>query len=89
MVSRRVHSCYQRKLADTASGGREVLIHLQVRRFFCGKGLCVKATFAEQVPGVTVRYGRRTCGLDGVLRAVALALGGRAGARRPAGWPAR
>ena len=81
VVSRRVHSRYQRKLADTASGGQEVLIQLQARRFFCGNERCGKATFAEQVPGLTVRYGRRTCGLDGVLQAVALALGGRAAAR--------
>jgi transposase len=81
VVSRRVHSRYERKLADTASGGLEVLIHLQARRFSCRNGACVKATFAEQVPGLTVRYGRRTCGLDGVLQAVAMALGGRAGAR--------
>jgi transposase len=80
-VSWRVQSRYERKLADTASGGQEVLIHLQARRFFCGNGACVKATFAEQVPGLTTRYGRRTCGLDGVLQAVAMALGGRAGAR--------
>ncbi len=81
VVSRRVHSRYERKLADTASGGQEVLIYLQARRFFCSNEACVKATFAEQVPGLAVRYGRRTCGLDGVLQAVALALGGRAGAR--------
>ncbi len=79
VVSRRVHSSYQRQLADTASGGREVVIDLQVRRFFCGNGACAKATFAEQVPGLTVRYGRRTCSLQAVLQAVALALGGRAG----------
>jgi hypothetical protein len=53
VVPRRVHSHYQRKLADTASGGQEVLIHLQARRFFCGSGACVKVTFAEQVPGLT------------------------------------
>ncbi len=81
VVSRRVHSRYQRQLADTASGGQEVLIDLQARRFFCGNEACGKATFAEQVPGLTVRYGRRTCGLQAVLQAVALALGGRAGAR--------
>ena len=81
VVSRRVHSSYRRQLADTASGGREVLIDLQARRFFCGNPACAKATFAEQVPGLTVRYGRRTCGLQAVLAAVALALGGRAGAR--------
>jgi transposase len=81
VMSWRVHSRYQRKLADTASGGQEVLIHLDARRFFCGNGACVKATFAEQVPGLTTRYGRRTCGLQVVLQAVGLALGGRAGAR--------
>ena len=80
-VSRRVHSSYQRQLADTASGGREVLIDLQGRRFFCSNPTCGKTTFAEQVPGLTTRYGRRTCALQAVLQAVALALGGRAGAR--------
>jgi hypothetical protein len=53
----------------------------QSRRFLCGNGACSKATFAEQVPGLTTRYGRRTCGLQMVLQVVALALGGRAGAR--------
>jgi hypothetical protein len=33
------------------------------------------------VPGLTIRYGRRSIGLGETLRAVALALGGRAGAR--------
>jgi transposase len=80
-MSRRVHSRYERMLADTASGGQEVLIHLGARRFFCGNGACAKGTFAEQTPGLTTRYGRRTCGLQAVLQAVALALGGRPGAR--------
>jgi transposase len=81
VLARRVHSRYQRQLSDTASGGQQVLIDLQARRFFCGNGACAKGTFAEQVPGLTTRYGRRTCGLQAVLQAVALALGGRAGAR--------
>jgi transposase len=81
MLSRRVHSRYQRQLADTASGGQEVLIHPAARRSFCGNSACAKATFAEQVVGLTTRYGRRTCGLQVVLRAVGLALSGRAGAR--------
>ena len=81
VVSRRVHSSYRRKLADTASGGQEVLIDLRARRFFCRNEACAKATFAEQVPGLTSRYGRRNCTLQAVLPAVALALGGRAGAR--------
>jgi DNA-directed RNA polymerase subunit N (RpoN/RPB10) len=81
VVSRQVHSRYRRQLADTASGGQEVLIDLQARRFFCRNDVCARVTFAEQVPGLTTRYGRRTCGLQAVLAAVALALGGRAGAR--------
>ncbi len=38
-------------------------------------------TFAEQVPGLTTRYGRRIGGLKETLQAITLALGGRDGAR--------
>jgi transposase len=77
----RVHSRYERRLADTAAGGQEILILLQVRRFFCRNDGCTAITFAEQVHGLTSRYGRRSSALSETLRAVALALGGRAGAR--------
>ena len=40
-----------------------------------GNDACEKGTFAEQVPGLTVRYARHTCSLDGVLQAVAMTLG--------------
>lgn len=53
---------------------------LQVRRLLCDNFDCRRRTFAEQVPGLTERYGRRTLLLQRVLCAVALALGGRAGA---------
>ena len=56
-------------------------IRLEVRRFLCSSPECPKATFAEQVSGLTSRYARRTPGVTAVLEAVALALGGRAGAR--------
>jgi transposase len=81
VLSRRVHSHYQRRLSDTPSGCQEVLVILRVRRFVCANQACAKVTFAEQVPGLTSRYSRRTCDLHKVLQAVALALGGRAGAR--------
>ena len=77
----RVHSRYQRRLADAAIGGRPVLIRLMVRRFFCPAPDCPVITFAEQVEGLTVRYARRTSPLAEMLTAVALALAGRAGAR--------
>jgi transposase len=81
MPSDRMHSRYERRLSDTAIAGRETLIRLRVRRLFCHNADCGKKTFAEQVPGLTIRYARRTPVLGRVLRAVALALGGRAGAR--------
>jgi DNA-directed RNA polymerase subunit N (RpoN/RPB10) len=80
-VSGRVHGRYERRLLDTAAGGREVVICLTVRRFLCQAPGCPKTTFAEQVSGLTSPHARRTPGLTGVLQAVALALGGRAGAR--------
>jgi transposase len=80
-VSRRVHSRYERRLLDTAAGGCEVMICLEVRRFLCLSAQCAKRTFAEQVSGLTTRHARRTPGVTAVLVAVALALGGRAGAR--------
>ena len=58
-----------------------MFILLQVRRFFCRNGGCTAITFAEQVHGLTSRYGRRSTGLSETLRAVALALGGRPAAR--------
>ena len=80
-VSRRVHSRYERQLQDTAADGCEVVICLIVRRFRCLSPECGKSTFAEQVDGLTSRHARRTPAATAVLQAVALALGGRAGAR--------
>jgi hypothetical protein len=76
-----VHSRYRRQLADVAVGGRRTVIVLSVRRLFCNDQTCQRRTFAEQVPGLTIRYGRRTPLLRGMLEQVAVALAGRAGAR--------
>jgi zinc-finger of transposase IS204/IS1001/IS1096/IS1165 len=55
-----VHSRYERRLADAAIGGRRVMIWLRVRRLFCDEPACARRTFAAKVPGLTVRYGRKT-----------------------------
>lgn len=81
IASGRVHSRYDRQLADTAAAGQEVLIRLRVRRLFCENAECAKKTFAEQVPELAGRHARRTTVLQRVLCAVGLALGGRAGER--------
>ncbi|WP_217212950.1 transposase family protein [Streptomyces sp. AC550_RSS872] len=62
-LSSRVHSRYVRRFADHAVGGRRVLIELRVRRFRCRGRSCRQATFAEQIDGLTFRYGRRSAGL--------------------------
>ena len=80
-VSTRVHSSYQRRLADLPVAGYPTELRLRVRRFFCDQNDCSAGTFVEQVPGLTERHGQRTAGLQDALLAVALALAGRAGSR--------
>jgi transposase len=79
--SGKVHSTYQRRLADDAIGGRRVRIRLRIRRFFCVNPDCPARTFAEQVDGLTRRRSRRTPPLARTLTSIALALAGRAGAK--------
>jgi transposase len=63
--SARVHSHYTRMLADLPWQGIPVTVRLRVRRFFCDQKACNQAIFAEPLPGVAARYGRRTERLDG------------------------
>jgi len=79
--SRRVHSRYVRRITDEPLGGRPVVVHLRVRRFFCTRRTCPKRTFAEQAPTLVQRYGRRSTILHGTLEHIGMALGGRPGAR--------
>ena len=81
VLSSQVHDRYWRGLADRGCGGRPVQVVLEVRRFCCGNPACEVATFAEQVPGLTGWYQRRTASLQALLEKVALALAGRAGSR--------
>ena len=80
-VATRVHSRYERRLADAALGGRRVEIRLRVRRFFCDAADCATRRFAEQIPELTTRYARRSLLLARALEALGLALAGRAAAR--------
>jgi transposase len=80
-TSDRVHSRYERTVADTAIRNRPSRLVLRVRRFLCLTADCERRTFAEQIDGVTTRYARRTPLLRGTLERIGLALAGRAGAR--------
>lgn len=79
--STRVHSRYERRVADASLAGESVQIRLRVRRFFCRKAACPARTFVEQIPGLTSRYGRHSPPSLRSLEAIGLALAGRAGAR--------
>ncbi len=79
--SKRVHSRYQRTLADLPWGEHAVTVLLNVRRLFCDNIRCERRIFAERLPNVAAPWAHRTVRLTGQLTAVGLALGGAAGAR--------
>ena len=75
------HGSYQRRPADLPLLGRSVHIALRVRRFRCHNTACGRRTFAERLPGLVANHARRTRRLATAQSAVAVALGGEAGAR--------
>lgn len=60
-VSSRVHSRYFRTIQDLSILGERVVLHLEVRKFFCLNDDCRRKTFAEQPGDEVFRYRRRTC----------------------------
>lgn len=78
MASTRVHSRYQRRLADLPAHGRVVELVLSARRFRCRTANCRTRIFAERFsPAIAQAYARRTARLQGLIRHLGLALGGR------------
>ena len=79
--SKRVHSRYERTLADLPWGTYAVTVRLRVRRLFCRNSRCERRIFTERLPGIALSWARRTRRLDARLTALGLALGGSAGVR--------
>jgi transposase len=79
--SSRVHSRYQRRIADLPWAGLPACILLKTRRFFCVDERCSRRIFTERLPGTVEWYGRRSSRMMQALTWVSLALGGRASAR--------
>lgn len=78
--SARVHSRYDRTVADLPAHGRQVRVRLRVRRFRCGAQNCPRKVFAERFDGSIVEpWARRSSRLQSIVRYVGLALGGRPG----------
>ncbi|MCX4554736.1 transposase family protein [Streptomyces phaeochromogenes] len=56
--SGRIHGSYLRFPHDLPAAGKFVVVSLRVRRFACADDSCPRNPFAEQVPGLTRRFGR-------------------------------
>ena len=80
-ASRRIHSRYQRTLADLPWATFQVRLEVRVRKFFCANKACQRRIFTERLPDVATPWARRTLRLADSLLAVGVALGGRAGSR--------
>ena len=79
--SKRVHSRYERTLADLPWGAYAVTVRLRVRRLFCRNSSCERRIFTERLPAIALPWARRTRRLNARLTALGLALGGSAGVR--------
>jgi transposase len=81
LPTRRVHSRYVRTVADLPWASWRVVLHLQVRKFFCANGRCPRHIFTERLWPLVAPWARRTPRLIHWLTHIAMALGGRAGVR--------
>jgi transposase len=77
----RIHSRYERKLADIPCVSFSLTLVMQVCKFFCDNSACTRRIFTERLPQVAAPWARKTIRLVERLQAIGLALGGAAGAR--------
>lgn len=76
-----IHSRYQRMIADVPSGGRQVVLSLLVRKFFCQNSQCLRRIFAERLLELVRPRARMTLRFCAALEAIGFATSGEAGAR--------
>jgi transposase len=79
--SGRIHSRYQRTLADLPWADFQVRLEVRVHKFFCSHPACHRRIFTERLPDIAHPWARRTLRLAQSLLALGVALGGRAGSR--------
>jgi transposase len=86
----RIHSRYERTLADLLCAQSLTTWTVRVRKFFCANPACVRRIFAKRLGEVAAAWARKTSRLMQRLTTAALTLGGQAAARlvEPFGLPA-
>ena len=81
--ARRIHSDYERTLADLPWAQYRVSLQLRVRKWFCRNRACRRRIFTERLPTVAAPWARRTLRLAQRLLALGVALGEPQGPSRP------
>jgi transposase len=80
--SRRIHSRYDRQVADLPCAGKQIRLRVITRRFICEIRHCRRRIFAERFgDDVLPTRSRRTARLECIVHHLGLALGGRPAAR--------
>lgn len=77
--TQRIHSRYQRTLADLPCLDFSLIFLVEVCKFFCLNSECRRRIFTERIPEIVAPWGRKTVRQVQRLQAIALALGGAAG----------
>ncbi|MDV3002976.1 MAG: ISL3 family transposase ISAcma23 (plasmid) [Chroococcopsis gigantea SAG 12.99] len=79
--TQKIHSYYERTLSDLTWADYNLCLKLKVRKFFCRNQGCNVCIFTERLKNFALPWARRTIRLSNQLTAIALELGGSAGAR--------
>ncbi|WYL93902.1 MAG: ISL3 family transposase [Gloeotrichia echinulata IR180] len=77
----KIHSHYERKLADLSWANYSTSLELRVSKFFCINTKCKRRIFTERLANIVAPWARRTIRLASRLTDIGLALGGAAGVR--------
>ncbi len=80
-ISNKVHSRYQRTLADLPMSGLAVRLVCQVKKFFCQNRECSRRIFVERLQDVAQVSARQTSRLSRIICSLAFYVGGRVGAK--------
>ena len=86
MLAHRIHSRYERTLADLPWAHYRVRLQLRVRKWCCRNRHCPRRIFTERLPTVVAPWARRTLRLAQRLAALAVALGGQPGVHLSQQW---
>src|SRR5258708_4108065 len=79
--AKRIHSRYERTLADLPCMGKQVRLLLSVRKFFCEAATCCRKIFVERLSPFIAPWARVTARLFELVQVIGLATGGMLGVR--------